>query len=121
MMPGPPLVDCLGPLRDQESQLAGIFVVPSHLNIGFGAAYPRLLFWWSEFRRARLVQQLQSLFGLRAAVETRGAEEHHGVLDAFPTETCQRLQVFRFDAQNTPIRAVQELRVLVRKGWYLGV
>ena len=91
------LIDRLRPLGDQECQPAGVFVVPGHLDIGFGATDTRLLFRGSEFGRTWLIQQLQGFFRLRAAMKTSRAKKNNSVLNAFPPETRQRLQVFRLN------------------------
>ena len=122
-MPGPPpvqmtkrcraLIDGLGPAGDEECQSAGVLVVTRHLDIGLGAPDAGLLLRWGQRGRARLLQQMQAFFRLRAAVEAGRTEEDDGVLNAFPPEARQRLLVFGQDAQDAAIGAVEEFLVLV--------
>ena len=49
-------------------------------------------------------------------MEARRAEEDDGVLDALATKARERLLVFRQNAQDPAIGAVEELLVFVRQG-----
>ena len=67
----PRLIDGLGPLGHQEGQLARVFVVTRHRDVGPRAANALLLLLRRGSCRARLVEQLQRLLGLGAAMKTR--------------------------------------------------
>src|SRR5579862_5238629 len=57
----------------------------------------------------------QVLPGGAVALEAGRAEEHDGILDLLAAKARQRLLVFGKDAQNAPIRAVEEWLVLIRQ------
>ena len=109
----PRLVDGLRPLGHQERQLARVFVVARHLDIGSRPADALLLFLGGRGRRARLVQQLQGFFRLRAAMKSRRAKEHDGVLDALAAKARQRLLIFGENAEDATVRPVEKFLVLV--------
>ena len=110
-MPG--LVDGLRPLGHQEGQPACVFVVTRHLDISPRPADALLLFLGGRGCRARFVQKLQSVFGLRAAMKARRTKEHDSVLNALAAKAGHRLLIFSKNTQDATVRTVEELLVFV--------
>ena len=136
-MPGPPpevtTKRCFfegmdsGPIGEQAGEAAGVFIVARHLDRCHGALalqiggfacgdFKRLgglLLDGSGTRGAGVVEQLECVVGLFPSAKARGAEEDHGVLNLLAAKTRKWLEVFRDDADQAAIGAIEEGGVLV--------
>ena len=114
-------------MREQLRQAARVLIVASHLDRGHGALalqiggvagcdlnrLGRLLFTGSRLYGAGIIEELQSVIGLFAAMEARRTEEHNCVLNLLAAESGQGLKIFGDDANGAPFSAVQERGVFV--------
>src|SRR5437660_9739365 len=98
-----------GPLRQHESELAGVLVVAGHfhrglgtLEVGGGVALAPGRTEFSELGA-----------GILVGMKTRRAEEDHRVLNLLATETGEGFAVFRQDSENAAVGAAEERLILV--------
>ncbi len=119
----------LGPFRQHPRQPPRVFVVAGHLHrrhcplplqirrfarrdlLRLG----RLLLAGSGLGRPGVFKQLQRMVGLFAPAKPRRTKKHHRVLNVFPAKPRQRLHKLRHDANQTPVRAIQKYRILIRQ------
>src|SRR5262245_22662074 len=103
------------PFCQQECQLAGVLVVAGHVDCRLSAPEK---FFTLLFRLIICVgmQTGENLLGIRAILKTSGTKKDDRILDLLTTKSGQWFDVFRKDAQDAPIRTIEERLVLVRHG-----